>query len=127
MFDHEPKCPHGGQLGKQESMKKKTLRQEQSIADSLGGHRQPASGAIAGHKGDVKHKHFLIDSKQTIGDVMATSRADVMKITREAYQESLEPCLVLTWENLKAVENSWAMIPMSVFKRMLDAGQAEEL
>ena len=123
MSNHEPKCPRGGQLGKQVSTKTKTLRQEQAIADTLGGHRQPASGAVDGHKGDVRLDRFLLDSKQTVHDMLGVTRKDLTKITQEAYGEGKEPGLVLTWENLKTVEQTWALVPLSVFKQMLDEAQ----
>jgi len=119
-----------GPLGpkKPGSLKAKANETEAELADRLNGHRQPCSGAIVGHKGDVKLEHFLLDSKETGGSTILVSRKDLVKITREATGERLEPGLVLKFDKIAlGTENQWAVIPLSVFAKMLEAGQDARL
>lgn len=111
-----------------EGLKAKTLRHEKELAVLLDGHTQPASGAMAANKGDVKLKHFLLDSKQTDGGVILVDGKMLTKITRESDGEKKKPGLVLTIEQLPStVEKEWALIPLSVFWQMLQVGQDENL
>ena len=98
------------------------------MADKLGGRRQPASGATDAHKGDVKLKHFLLDSKETSTNSIIISGKDLTKITREADGERLVPGLILTIGGIPdTVSKEWALIPLNVFGQMVQSGQSEGL
>ena len=105
------------------SKKARTLEHEQSIADRLGGKRQPASGAMLGHKGDVKLTDFLLDSKETVHASIIISGKDLTKITREADGEGKIPGLVITIERVpRTVATEWVMIPLDSFGDLLRLG-----
>jgi len=111
-----------------ESVKAKANKTEAKLAERLGGKRQPASGAVAGHKGDVKLEHFLLDSKETSGGSIMVSRADVVKITREATGENKQPALVFTFHTIAdSTPREWVMLPLDTFAAMIENGQDEEL
>jgi hypothetical protein len=119
----------GGSLGskKNKSLKAQVNVHEQELAAKLGGYRQPLSGALEGHKGDIKLDHFLLDSKETSGELLSIGKKDILKITKEAMGERKEPALVLTWNSIKEAPNEWICIPLEVFKKMLDNNQDASL
>ena len=59
-------------------------RHEQNLADKLGGHRQPLSGALDHAKGDISLDKILLDSKQSNGTTITVAGRDLTKITKEA-------------------------------------------
>jgi hypothetical protein len=122
--------PVGGQLGskKLNSLKARVNAHEQDLADRLEGVRQPLSGAISGYKGDIKLDHFLLDSKETSADTLGVSRADIVKINREACGERKEPGLVLTWNKMaEGCPKEWVMIPLEVFQRMVCVNKQDDV
>ncbi len=101
---------------------------ERDIAETVGGIRQPCSGALDHRKGDVSVEgdsimspdRFLLDSKQTIGNTMVLAVKDVTKICREALEVNKEPGLILTFgKHPTIVPEEWALIPLEVFADML--------
>jgi hypothetical protein len=119
----------GPKLGRSApSLKSRVNDHEAEIAEALGGRRQPNSGATAAHKGDVKLRHFLLDSKETDAATMILQGKDLTKITREADGERLKPGLVITIRQVPdTVAKEWVLIPLEVFSAMLKAGQDKGL
>lgn len=100
--------------------KAKINQHEQDLADRLGGIRQPASGAMPAHKGDIKLDNFLLDSKETVGSTILVNGKDLTKITREAAGEGKDPGLILKVDRVPyTTEKEWALIPISVFSELL--------
>jgi hypothetical protein len=68
---------------------------EKKYAKRIGGQLQPASGALncPRHKGDIKTKLFLIDSKLTGKKVYLLTADTLEKITREALAINKIPAL----------------------------------
>lgn len=118
-----------GKLGKSEHQKEKSTKFERKLAKDLGGQAVPGSGAFMSHKGDVKTDMFLLDSKQTAvkgGKGIYISGTMLTKITRESNQENRYPGIVATIEEAPfGVAKSWALIPLHVFKSILE--ELEEL
>jgi hypothetical protein len=107
-------------LGKNDSIKRKSIDGEQATAKRLGGQVQPMSGKLPGYKGDIKLDDFLLDEKRTEGASIKVDIAMLMKINREAFNEKKEPGLVLTFSRIAdMVEKQWMLIPVSVFERMV--------
>lgn len=118
--EHEPKKSGPSQLGKTQSVKSRVNRHEKALADKLEGFRQPASGALAGHKGDIKLDDFLLDSKETDAGALGITSRDIVKICREAFGEGKDPALVLTWNKIaETVPSEWVLIPLNVFNRLI--------
>ena len=103
---------------KGESIKKKANRSEAKLAKKVGGHKQPASGAPQGCKGDVKLKEYLIDQKATGHMSTSVKVGDLQKIQKEADGSGREPVLVLKFENVKVIEKEWAVIPLALFMEL---------
>tara|TARA_B100000809_G_C15104250_1_gene518104 strand:+ start:268 stop:615 length:348 start_codon:yes stop_codon:yes gene_type:complete len=103
------------------SVKKKSTADENRIAKEFGGHRQPASGAISGLKGDVITESFLIEHKFTEKGSFSITRGLLSKIVREAYGEGRVPLLCIKFDSTPAgLENEWVLIPKGEFLEMTD-------
>ncbi len=107
-------------LGTDPSLKERVNAHEQDLADKLDGRRQPNSGSLPQHKGDIKLDNFLLDSKETESSAILVTKKDLLKINREAFQEGKEPGLVLTLYNMASVvPKEWVMVPLEVFYELL--------
>lgn len=114
------KQPGAPKLGSKKSGKAAVNEHEYELAEKLGGRRQPASGALAAHKGDIKTRDFLFDSKETEATAISVFGTDLTKITREARGEGKHPGLVLTIRGVPSTTDSeWACIPLDVFASIL--------
>lgn len=123
------KFSNKGKMGKDEkSLKARVNDHEKELAKKLGGRAQPASGAMEAHKGDVKLKNFLLDSKETSTNSLIISARDLTKITIEADGEALIPGLILTIDTVPdTVSKEWIAIPIEVFGKMVREKQDEGL
>ena len=72
----------------QSRIKKISKKQEAESAKLFGGRVQPASGALATAKGDVRTKEFLIENKYTEKEKYALKYEILDKIWKEAVRES---------------------------------------
>jgi hypothetical protein len=83
---------------KQARQTRRARRNEEELAKTTGGRRQPASGALSGRKGDVRENGFLVDDKFTDAKSFTITREMWLKITREAGMSppGLRPRLRLT-------------------------------
>jgi len=101
---------------------------EKDLAKTVGGIRQPQSGAMPHHKGDVlvddgifSINRFLFDSKETNNSSIMVSGNDLTKICREAMGEDKEPGLLLTIHKTPPhTPSEWAAVPLEVFVSMLE-------
>jgi len=76
-------------------MRTESQKQEEYLADRLGGLSTPASGAFWHRKGDVRNADLLIEAKQT-GKRSISVQKDVWeKIRREAILDGRVPLLAL--------------------------------
>ena len=64
-------------------------KQEDQIANALGGSRQPNSGATAWAKGDVKTEQFLIEAKTK------TKSSDSITIHKDWFQKNKEEAVFM--------------------------------
>lgn len=114
------KVPTESKFGKSLKGKAAVNEHEKELADKLGGRRQPLSGALEAHKGDIKTEHFLFDSKETVHNSIIVQGADLVKITREARGEGKHPALVLTIGTMPAtVEKEWVALPLTIFAEIM--------
>lgn len=104
----------------------KSRRQEDRVAKGLGGRRQPASGAlpIPSLKGDIQEDSFLIEAKRTNAKSLSVKAEWLMKIEAEAEAVGKLPALSIEIGGMLPItERDWCMVPMSVFKALLDKGK----
>lgn len=109
--------------------RKKTVKNpkdhEKFVAESLGGRRTPASGAIEVFKGDVSDVRagefdFLVECKCTSASSMSIKKAWLEKIRREAeFNMGREPMLAFRYyDGSRATD--WVAVPMETMVRMLE-------
>lgn len=94
-------------------------KSEKRIAKKLGGRRTPASGAMAGAKGDTVLPDFLLESKATSGVSFSLRKEVLDKITREALEKNKVPAVSISFTPLsgEARQNGdWVAIPLWAFK-----------
>jgi len=97
------------------SIKRKSINEEKSLAKKFKLHTQPASGAIAGFKGDLKSREFLFDAKSTKHQSFSVNINDLGKIRKEAFGAGKEPVLLINFTEINQIESEYAVIPMSLF------------
>lgn len=99
-------------------------RSEKRVALDLGARLTPASGAMAGAKGDsvleTSAINCRIEKKSTVHQTMKLEREWLAKITQEALTHGQVPALVISFVNPdgspQMKQNSdWVMIPKESF------------
>lgn len=109
---------------------KKTLigtagrRSEKKVAKSLHAQLKPASGAMAGAKGDMATKDFLIEAKSTTNDSISIKHDWLGKISQEAMMEGRDPALSVRFTRAdgRAINyGDWMMIPRELFEELMEA------
>lgn len=102
---------------------------EKHAAKKMGAKLQPASGALATAKGDLKlvrKKHrFLIESKSTTDASLAMKLAWLVKISEEAHAKGMEPALLFAYvlPDGRPVPNAateWVAIPKQLFMELTE-------
>lgn len=108
---------------KRKRIKRASAAQELEIANGLeGGRRQPASGALLGHKGDVRVRDkFRIEAKFTTSKSYNVKRADLLKIRSEC--DGFErPVFVVDFKDQNfRTEDRWVLIPYQDWEKLTDA------
>ena len=92
---------------------------ETRLAQELNARLRPASGAMAGAKGDMSTKHVLIEAKSTTARSMTLQHDWLAKIAGEARDAAKVPALIVSFTNGagKALPSGhWAMIPLQQFQ-----------
>ena len=82
------------------TVKKRSQKQENSVAKTFGGRVTAASGALWGMKGDVRNDKFLIECKTTEKDFYILTAKVWEKIHEEAVKDHLRiPLMVIDLED----------------------------
>lgn len=95
-------------------VKKKSQKQEEDIAQKVGGNRVVASGALWGAKGDVRTDTLLIEAKTTSKEYYSVTAKVWEKIEREAVSDGLRFPLMIV--DLKDGEKRYAVFSLNDFK-----------
>lgn len=96
---------------------------EARLARKLGGRRRPASGAMAGAKGDFELPGVLLEAKSSTGDSIALKRLWLAKIAAEARAEGKVPALAVsfTYEDGRPVpDGEWVCVPLWLWRERLE-------
>jgi hypothetical protein len=109
---------------------KKFQKQEQRLADDLGGRKQKGSGSKRFNKGDVRMPELLTEAKRTDKRSISIKLEYVRKITEEAQAYGLIPAVAVEWgftpddaieeKKFRSVERDWVLVPASFLKELLD-------
>lgn len=102
-------------------------RQEKRVAKKLGGRRQKGSGAMAGHKGDVKTVELLTECKHTEKESIRITREWLEKVSKEADFYGKVPALSIEFSDKRAFDSlpermtrDWIMVPAQFMRELLD-------
>ena len=98
---------------------------EKKVAKSVGGRLTPASGAMAGAKGDVRLPNFLLEAKSTSDQTMRVELHWLQKISHEALSIGKQPALSIRFVNPDGSPKkggSFVAIPEYLFKELVNDG-----
>ena len=104
-------------------------KSEKTLARRLNGKQTPGSGNMAGSKGDVVLKDFLVEAKSTIHNSLGVKLDWLFKIMGEAQMVGKKPALAVTFTSDKGVAKiggKWIMIVESTFNRMKSALEGQD-
>jgi hypothetical protein len=100
---------------------------EKRVAKTLQARLTPASGALKGHKGDMRLERnmtFLVEAKSTTGDTMRLDLGWLVKIQSEALNTRRKPMITVSFVDeggkLRGVKEDWVCIPRSVLDELLE-------
>lgn len=96
---------------------------EKRLARRIGGKQRPASGAMAGAKGDIVKGPFLVEAKSTVNGSLGLQRDWLSKIASEAENQGLIPALAVTFTDPTGRPRnfgSWVAVPESEFVAWLE-------
>ena len=94
---------------------------EQRLAKRLGGRQTPASGAMAGAKGDVELPGVLLEAKSTTADSMSLKLDWLAKIAAEARAAGKQPALAVTFvtgDGRPRPNGSWIMVSEQAWREL---------
>jgi hypothetical protein len=92
--------------------KKKSKKQEKTIAKGIGGKRQPGSGCFDGFKGDVENADILGECKTTGKKSFTITMEILNKIEDEAMGKGKEPRLYIRFESMPFLyTKDWELRP----------------
>jgi len=105
----------------------KSKKHEKRIAKELGGKRLPRSGANRWSKwnkstanGDIKTPTLHVEHKRTEKASISIKREWLEKVCDGARAVAKDPAVVITFEDASEIPQDWAIIPLSVLKRLLN-------
>jgi hypothetical protein len=98
---------------------------EARAAKTLGARLQPASGAMAHAKGDMKTKNWLLESKTTVNASLSVELGWLVKVSEEALAQGKRPGLVIGFvlkdgRPRPNCESEWVAMPMSHYKELTE-------
>jgi hypothetical protein len=97
-------------------------KSEKRLTRDLEGRGRPASGAMAGAKGDIDLGQVLLEAKSTTQASMGVKLDWLLKIAREARAEGKSPALSVSFvdeQGQPLLDGEWCLVPMHRFKEML--------
>lgn len=108
--------------------RKKSMAQEDRVAEKLDGQRQIASGAFPGHRGDVRCDELLVECKRTDKKSISITIAYLEKISREASEYGCSPAVSISFDGIKPkfrggpfmVDQDWVLVPAKFLAGLLE-------
>lgn len=122
MSDKSGKLPGYFTGNVQKKRRRKSIAQEDRVADALSGYRQKASGALPGNRGDVKGIELLGECKRTDKKSISITLAYLEKITMEAISYDRIPAVAIEFgDTPKLVSKDWVLLPSEFVQELLEA------
>jgi len=120
----EPEAP----MPSAKEIKRATMKQEQRVAEDLGGRRQVGSGALAWNKGDGRVKgKYRIENKMRFTKGITITRDDLAQIRAECGPGEVPLFQVdFAKKGTCGVEDSWILIPYEHWKKVLRAATPDD-
>jgi len=119
--DRKPVVPSYFSENVQKKRRRKSMKQEDRVADALGGYRQKASGALPGSLGDVRGVELLGECKRTEKKSISITMKYLEKITKEAAGYNRIPAVAIEFENTpKRVPRDWVLLPAGFVSELLE-------
>lgn len=90
---------------------------------------KPASGAMAGAKGDMESPSFLLEAKSTVKDSIGVSLGWLAKVYREATMLGKKPALAVTFVDESGRVRShgdWVLIRETDFREFMQWMESQE-
>lgn len=100
---------------------KKSQDQEKRVAKQLDGKVQKGSGSKTFHKGDVKSRELLVESKRTDKDSLSVKKDWLIKIFNESVAYNKIPALSIEFDQMpNLVPKDWIAIPADKLRYFID-------
>jgi hypothetical protein len=109
-------------IARERRIGKAGLSSEARLARRVQGRLQPASGAMAGAKGDISLPAVLLEAKSTTGGLLPVRHAWLLKIAKEARAAGKLPALAITFttgDGRPLPDGAWVAIPEWLFNERL--------
>ena len=97
-------------------------KSEKRLTKDLDGRARPASGAMAGAKGDIDLGPFLLEAKSTTQASMSVKFDWLLKIAREARAEGKSAALAISFVNDEGqalLDGEWVVVSKQKFQEFL--------
>lgn len=101
---------------------------EKRVAKRLGAHLTPASGALAGHKGDMRKRlgdrKFVMEAKSTVHDTMKLDLTWLMKVQNEALAKGAQAALTVSFvkpDGSARPMGEWVLVPAGDYAELMEA------
>lgn len=121
MSDDKPRVPDYFSGNVQKKRRRKSMKQEDRVADAFGGYRQAGSGAVAGRRGDAKGVELLGECKRTEKKSISIKMDYLEKITQEAVSYNRIPAVAIEFEDTpKLVPRDWVLLPAGFVSQLLE-------
>lgn len=119
----EPKKPKPDMWeSPEQSIKSKSLENENRLAKEIGFKATPASGNTSwiSKKGDGEHEVFMFEIKETEKSSLSINRRAIAKLCREAALAGKEPALIFSVHGLPSpLPKEWIAVPKDIFSVIL--------
>lgn len=99
------------------------IKAERKTARRLTASLTPASGSLAGAKGDMTKNDWLIENKSTVKDTLCITHDWLIKISQEALEKLKIPALTFQFtrpDGTPEKRGSWVVIPEELFKELVE-------
>lgn len=102
------------------TIKKSVVRQENDLAELIGGHRQKASGATRWQKGDARNTFkYLGEAKQTSKNSFVLKRDMLDKLRSECALEEVPVVSITFIDSGGTHEDCWVLLPRDKIERIV--------